>query len=46
MHVAFDILRNFTAIIMLVLGFRFMAWAGLCGRANGYCFCPITPHPT
>ena len=33
MHVTFDILRNFTAIIMLVLGFRFMAWAGLCGRA-------------
>ena len=33
MQAAFDTIRNFTAIIMLVLGFRFLAWAGLCGRA-------------
>jgi hypothetical protein len=31
MHVAFDIIRDFTAIIMLVLAFRLLAWAGLCG---------------
>lgn len=32
MHVAFDIIRNFTAIMIMVVGLRFMAWAGLCGR--------------
>lgn len=29
----FDIILNFTAIIIMVLGFRMLAWAGLCGRA-------------
>lgn len=33
MQALFDIIRNFTAIILLVLGFRFLAWAGLCARA-------------
>ena len=33
MQPAFDIIRNFTAIIIMVVGFRFLAWAGLCGRA-------------
>ena len=29
----FGIILNFTAIIIMVLGFRMLAWAGLCGRA-------------
>ncbi len=33
MLVLFDITRNFTAIITLVVAFRLLAWAGLCGRA-------------
>lgn len=33
MQLVFGIIRNFTAIIMLVLAFRLLAWAGLCGRA-------------
>lgn len=33
MQLVFDIIRDFTAIIMLVLAFRLLAWAGLCGRA-------------
>lgn len=32
MQLVFDIIRNFTAIMVLVVGLRFLAWVGLCGR--------------
>lgn len=33
MLVLFDITRNFTVILAMVLAMRFLAWAGLVGRA-------------